>query len=103
MQFRGNAHGEIAGVGSLWLLAALLAPVEIIGDRVAKSGLQLIESASLKGQHVPCVDYLAVKNPDLLVEFYSRHIAVMSHRRHGITPASRRNRRTDFNAPLSVS
>src|SRR5439155_10268855 len=83
--------------------AAFPAPFEIIGDRVGKGDLQFVECASPEGQDVTRVDHLAMKYPCRLIKFDGRNIAVMGHRGHRTTPGSRRNRRTDFNAPLSVS
>ena len=103
MQLGRYPHREIPRISPVRLFAALPAPVDVIGDGIGEGDLQLIERPPLEGQHIARVDHLTVKQPGLLVEFYGRDIAIMGHRGHGITPASRKNLRTDLRAPLSVS
>jgi hypothetical protein len=85
------------------LLPPIAAPIGVIGDRIGEGGLQLVERPPLKGQHISRVDDFAVKKSGRFVQLHIRHVAVMGHRRHGVTPASRKNRRTDRTAPRSVS
>src|SRR4051794_29389004 len=103
MQLRRYPHREIPGKGSLRFFASSPAPLDVVSDGIGESKLQFIERPALESQHIARVDHLAVKQPDILVELDARYVAVMRHRGHGITPASRKNLRTDFSAPLLVS
>src|ERR1700689_388590 len=103
MQFRLSADHELSGERFLRLLAARRAKRQVILNRRGEGSFQFVHGLSLERDDIAQIDDLAMKQSGILAEFDDRFITVEMHRAHGSPPASRKNRRTDLTAPLSVS
>jgi hypothetical protein len=82
-------------------LPAFGAERQIVVDRLPEGPLDLIDGPSLKGDHVPQTDHLAVEDVRLVVKFDLARVALVLH--HDLIPPSSRKRRMDFTAPRSVT
>jgi len=115
VEIRTGAQHELAGKGLIRLFTALSAELQVVFYRVTEGRLQLLDRSALEGDYIASIDDLTAKNPGFIIEFHATYIAFMFQHAflhflgfspqaiQGSIPASVRNRRIDFTAPLSVS
>jgi hypothetical protein len=101
MQRWRHSHHEFAGKGLLRVFTTRCAERQIIVDRLAKRAPEFPDGLPFKGDHIPHIDHFSVKKTGVLVDFDFTDVPLILH--HGLTPASSRNRRTDFTVALLAS
>ena len=94
-----NANDELAGTCFVRTFASAFAEGEVIINRIAERLLDLGYTCPLKRDNVTNADNLAMQKAGVGIELNLSCVSFVSH--HGLTPASVRNRRMDFTAPLS--
>ncbi len=80
---RRDAQSQRARIGLFSFIAALHAPVAVVGNRVREDGSQAARRFGLEGQHGACVDHAAMDDPGFLIDLEFGDKAVMRETVHG--------------------